>query len=216
MDARDDYPQMTPAEMQIATHLTELETMDFSNTSPNNPDILIRAGLIVNEPETSTAAEPTISRIVTNLLRAICSLPNPSNLQDQSCHICLNTFSTSSEQPFQLPCGHIFGFSCLVAWTQEKLYINCPMCRIQYLDPQKSLEVCRQHSTCDLISQMIDRMIRDMPIPEMMRTQENMQDFDVVARDFYLMIGKIEKMIEERSEEEQGDMAENTVGLGKG
>ena len=63
---------------------------------------------------------------------------------------------------------------------------------------------------------MIDRMIRDMPTREMMRNQENMKDFDVVARDFYLIIGKIEKRNEERREEEQRNMAEETMGLGKG
>ena len=207
-DAHDNYPQVTPTEMQIATHLTELNTMGYSNTSPNNPDILVSAGLIVNESETSTTAASSISTIVANLLRAICSLPDPTTFQEQGCHICLNDFSTSAEHPIQLPCGHIFGLSCLVAWTKEKLYINCPMCRIQYLDPLKSLEVCRRRSTSDLISQMIDRMIRDMPTREMMRNQENMQDFDVVARDFYLIIGKIEKRSEERSERINGSQTE--------
>lgn len=215
-NSRDNYPQGTPAEMQLATHVTELNNIDNLDNSPNNPIIPISAEPIPKEPNSSATAASNIFNIVTNLLRAICSLPEPTTLQDHSCHICLNTFNICGEPPIQLPCGHIFGLSCLVTWTQEKLFITCPMCRIQYLDPYKSLEVCRRHSTSDLISQMIDRMIRDMPILEMMRNQENMQDFDVVTRDFYVMIGKIEVMIKGRNEEEQRFTEEATVRLEKG
>ncbi|KAL8976158.1 MAG: hypothetical protein Q9205_007785 [Flavoplaca limonia] len=218
-DSHDNYPQVTPTEMQIATHLTELNIMDIPNISPNNPNILTGAGLIVKESGTSTTAESSISSIVTNFLSAICSLPDPATLQDCSCHICLNNFSTSSEQPIQLPCGHIFGLSCLVTWTQEKLYTNCPMCRIQYLDPHKSLEAClkasKPHSTCDSISKMLEAMIRRFPVEEVLEYPHLMPEFDYLAGQFYGMIGQIQRKINMRTEEAQGDLAEDAVDCGK-
>ncbi|KAL8886767.1 MAG: hypothetical protein Q9192_006431 [Flavoplaca navasiana] len=89
----DNHPQETPAEMQLATGLIELNIMDNSDTPPNNPIIPISAEPIPKESNISATAASSISNIVTNLLRAICSLPDPATLQDHSCHICLNTFS---------------------------------------------------------------------------------------------------------------------------
>ena len=98
--------------------------------------------------------------IVTTILRDICTAPNSNTIkQDDSCTICLEPFGTSREEPMRLPCGHVFGLSCLVTWTKAKVFRQCPMCRVQYLDPTKSLEFCKRHCNSAAISRMIDRLI---------------------------------------------------------
>ncbi|KAL8858781.1 MAG: hypothetical protein Q9178_004698 [Gyalolechia marmorata] len=71
-------------------------------------------------------------------LRRTCAFPVTESLEDKTCHICLSTF-TSSDRPARLPCGHIFGFSCLTTWSVGRPVPTCPICRAQYIDPVASV-----------------------------------------------------------------------------
>lgn len=160
------------------------------------PDIPGTVRPMTNEADTSAAAVSSIPTIVTAILRSICIFPNSTTLQDHSCTICLETFSTPGEEPIRLPCGHVFGSSCLVRWTQERLFRRCPMCRVQYLDPIKSLEVCKLHSTSDASSELIDKVIGEIRS----FTNSEILEFDRSADEFYEYIGLQKWLDTERSE----------------
>jgi hypothetical protein len=57
------------------------------------------------------------------------------NLDSKNCYICYNPYRLDGvdsddediEEPVQLPCGHIFGRSCIQRWMQESS--SCPNCR---------------------------------------------------------------------------------------
>ncbi len=63
--------------------------------------------------------------------------PDLASLKDDTCYICLETCSNSpkGETAVKLPCGHVFGLSCIAEWTRGMEYIDectCPMCRQPY------------------------------------------------------------------------------------
>lgn len=50
---------------------------------------------------------------------------------DESCRICHRPYlnGTNSEAPAQLPCGHLFGFGCIMTWFSEHdRSTKCPTC----------------------------------------------------------------------------------------
>ncbi|KAL8789414.1 MAG: hypothetical protein Q9213_001171 [Squamulea squamosa] len=94
----------------FAPRTPEWETRDYFGPSGSSPN------------ETVTRED----------LRSICTFPPTDTLEDNTCHICLNTF-TESDEPAKLPCGHILGSSCLTTWTNERRYPTCPICREPYL-----------------------------------------------------------------------------------
>ncbi|KAF2787403.1 hypothetical protein K505DRAFT_367389 [Melanomma pulvis-pyrius CBS 109.77] len=70
---------------------------------------------------------------------------NPSDLNDDKiCYICLDPYHSPSnvpgelflEDPIRLPCGHIFGSSCILRWTLERN--TCPYCRTKLFDTHAS------------------------------------------------------------------------------
>jgi hypothetical protein len=55
----------------------------------------------------------------------------------QRCCICFDAYCTSTrddgaEVPIQLPCGHVFGGTCITRWMQTKT--TCPLCRFGLFD----------------------------------------------------------------------------------
>ena len=58
------------------------------------------------------------------------------------CGICLNKFADSNpHSPVQIPCGHIFGRSCLINWTNNTTQANhnkCPICLDPLFDKDRS------------------------------------------------------------------------------
>jgi hypothetical protein len=62
-----------------------------------------------------------------NMLR-----PVSEDTRERSCCICYELFSPTpsshgSEVPIQLPCGHVFGETCILRWTLTNG--SCPLCR---------------------------------------------------------------------------------------
>ncbi len=134
--------------------------MNNSRSTHGTPDSATVIGQMVANSSAAaqthgndTAIANHVHSIVTTILRDICTAPNSNTIkQEDSCTICLEPFRTSREEPMRLPCGHVFGLSCLVTWTEPKVLRQCPTCRAQYLDPVKSLEVCKLHSNSDATS----------------------------------------------------------------
>lgn len=63
--------------------------------------------------------------------------PNLASLEDPTCYICFEKCSNSpkGEAAVKLPCGHVFGLSCLSEWTNRMETLEdctCPMCRQLY------------------------------------------------------------------------------------
>ncbi|PVH75160.1 hypothetical protein DL98DRAFT_536832 [Cadophora sp. DSE1049] len=55
-----------------------------------------------------------------------------NNEVDRECIICTNAFGTAAEghvpeEPCKLPCGHVFGRTCISHWLKEQT--SCPYCR---------------------------------------------------------------------------------------
>lgn len=66
--------------------------------------------------------------------------PSPNTLQDNSiCGICWTDYDGDSDRPVTLPCGHVFGEDCILAWargtTPNGRYNGCPTCRAELLPP---------------------------------------------------------------------------------
>lgn len=69
---------------------------------------------------------------------------SPSNNENQgldSCSICWTDYD-QADRPIKLPCGHIFGEECILAWAQGTTpsgrYNGCPICRAELLPPSWS------------------------------------------------------------------------------
>ena len=63
--------------------------------------------------------------------------PNLASLEDPTCYICFEKCSNSpkGEAAVKLPCGHVFGLSCLSEWTNRMETLKdctCPLCRQLY------------------------------------------------------------------------------------
>ena len=58
--------------------------------------------------------------------------------QDPLCRICWNDYE-GEDRPVMLPCGHVFGEECIIAWsrgiTPTGRYNGCPCCRAELLPP---------------------------------------------------------------------------------
>ena len=58
--------------------------------------------------------------------------------QDSMCSICLNDYE-GEDRPVRLPCGHVFGKECIIAWsrgiTPTGRHNGCPYCRAELLPP---------------------------------------------------------------------------------
>lgn len=58
--------------------------------------------------------------------------------EERACYICFQSFGFAisnrgePELPVQLPCGHVFGVTCISTWTL--LNDSCPLCRRKVLD----------------------------------------------------------------------------------
>ena len=97
-------------------------------------------------------------------LAFVASLPSPTiaNLppDNQECTICtepyrspslLDKFSQPvSEQPAQLPCGHIFGRECIARWLKDGR--SCPICRRQFFQPPMPSPA----SMRDIVAQLVN------------------------------------------------------------
>ncbi len=66
-------------------------------------------------------------------------LNNRAEESKVSCTVCLDpapSSFTTGHNPIALPCGHVFGRSCLIQWQRRantsKDYYTCPMCRLEY------------------------------------------------------------------------------------
>ncbi|KAL8799141.1 MAG: hypothetical protein Q9182_006116 [Xanthomendoza sp. 2 TL-2023] len=64
-----------------------------------------------------------------------------STSKEDKCHICLQAFSESGEDPVQLPCGHIFGKHCINDWRTGKIKPGCPLCRRRYTTTLEEMHV---------------------------------------------------------------------------
>ena len=70
--------------------------------------------------------------------------PSADQLQQYPvCSICWNDYE-DDDQPAKLPCGHVFGKECVIAWargtTPTGRHNGCPICRAALLPP--SLHSC--------------------------------------------------------------------------
>lgn len=72
------------------------------------------------------------------------NLPAPSNEELRMlgmCHICWTDYE-GEDCPVKLPCGHVFGKECIVAWargtTPSGRYNGCPWCGTELLQPSLS------------------------------------------------------------------------------
>lgn len=156
--------------------------MNNSRSTHETPD----STTVIGQMVANDSAAAQRHSIDTTILRGICIAPNSYTIkQDDSCTICLEPFGTSREEPMRLPCGHVFGLSCLVTWTKAKVFRQCPMCRVQYLDPTKSLEFCKRHCNSAAISRMIDRLILKV---RQIADSETLARVDDSANKFYDII----------------------------
>ena len=67
------------------------------------------------------------------------TVPSPDAIENnQACSICWTDYS-GADQPVTLPCGHIFGEECILAWargtTPTGRHNGCPTCRAELLPP---------------------------------------------------------------------------------
>ncbi len=65
--------------------------------------------------------------------------PSAEQLQRHPrCGICWNDYD-GKDQPVTLPCGHVFGEECIIAWargtTSAGRHNGCPSCRAELLPP---------------------------------------------------------------------------------
>ena len=58
--------------------------------------------------------------------------------QNPLCRICWNDYE-GLDRPVSLPCGHVFGEECIIAWsrgiTPTGRHNGCPFCRVELLPP---------------------------------------------------------------------------------
>ncbi|KAL8816475.1 MAG: hypothetical protein Q9223_004516 [Gallowayella weberi] len=64
-----------------------------------------------------------------------------STFKEDKCNICLRTFSESGEEAIELPCGHIFGMTCINDWRTGKKQPGCPLCRLPYTTTVKEMQI---------------------------------------------------------------------------
>lgn len=72
-------------------------------------------------------------------LRQRFTVPSADLLQQHPlCGICWNDYD-GEDQPVKLPCGHVFGEECVIAWakgaTPTGRHNGCPSCRSELLPP---------------------------------------------------------------------------------
>ena len=72
-------------------------------------------------------------------LRQRFTTPSADQLQQLPlCVICWNDYD-GEDQPVKLPCGHVFGEECVLAWargtTPTGRHNGCPSCRAELLPP---------------------------------------------------------------------------------
>ncbi|KAL8786933.1 MAG: hypothetical protein Q9213_002475 [Squamulea squamosa] len=85
-------------------------------------------------PTTEALAE------ILSKLHNICTFPSIEELDREDCSICSNLYQTDGpEKPIKLGCGHVFGMTCILTWTLDKVGAgntpDCPVCRRPYLNP---------------------------------------------------------------------------------
>ncbi|KAL8771475.1 MAG: hypothetical protein Q9209_003145 [Squamulea sp. 1 TL-2023] len=81
----------------------------------------------------------TLAEILSKL-HNICTFPALERLDREDCSICSNEYQTDGpEKPIQLGCGHVFGMTCILTWTLDKVGAgnipDCPVCRRPCLNP---------------------------------------------------------------------------------
>ena len=61
------------------------------------------------------------------------------NASDNKCRICLEDMmgGAYSHTPVSLQCGHVFGRSCIVTWSEQSL--TCPLCRQEFSDQELAM-----------------------------------------------------------------------------
>lgn len=67
------------------------------------------------------------------------TIPTPDTMEsNQQCGTCWTDFS-EDDQGVKLPCGHVFGEECILAWVRGTKpnghYNSCPTCRAELLPP---------------------------------------------------------------------------------
>lgn len=79
-----------------------------------------------------------MSQAISTLQQRFTSPPPDAIQSDHQCHICWTEY-TSSDPAIQLPCGHIFGQECILAWAQGSKpngrHNACPTCGAELLPP---------------------------------------------------------------------------------
>jgi len=77
----------------------------------------------------------------TSLFSACKKMATAKKLDDVTeCSICTEVYT----DPRVLPCGHVFCFKCIEAWSNEKRqqrHLACPLCRTEFSLPLPSIEI---------------------------------------------------------------------------
>jgi hypothetical protein len=75
-----------------------------------------------------------------------------TDLGHEECNICYNPYRLDgvdlhkdTEEPIQLPCGHVFGLHCILRWTQDSN--SCPNCRAILFSPGSSADKSYQNNS---------------------------------------------------------------------
>ena len=78
------------------------------------------------------------------------------NASDNKCRICLeDTGGAYSHTPVSLQCGHVFGRSCIVTWSQQSL--TCPVCRQEFSEQELAMPE-------SLIRRVLSKRTKAVPI----------------------------------------------------
>ena len=96
-----------------------------------------------------------MEKAIANLKQRLNTASADDILQHPLCSICWNDYE-GDDQAIVLPCGHVFGEECVIAWasgvTPMGRHNGCPLCRAELLPP--SLH-SRFKALSDLVSDLI-------------------------------------------------------------
>ncbi|KAI3908351.1 hypothetical protein MKX01_027373, partial [Papaver californicum] len=114
-DRLEEYQESETDEEEIEIRRRLLETREVDFTSPSRNKIKIEL-----EPRDNNDSTANLVRVESN-----------GNENIVRCSICMNPYSSFGDHQIScLPCGHLYGLSCIPRWIKhsKQRYSKCPIC----------------------------------------------------------------------------------------
>ena len=93
-------------------------------------------------PPSTSKPKPTVPSLADFLSSNSLQKVDPQTLDPEDhCMICHTEYDSATESPVRLPCGHVFGESCILQWLWARDRNTCPLCsRVLFRHDERDAE----------------------------------------------------------------------------